>query len=173
MNAGLNDIHNIIAQDRARLRTSSQSADQSPSHQPPSPDINKRPTSADKAKSSKMPGSPHSPTNQAKARLTNEQKKKNHIESEKKRRDAIRAGFDRLADVVPGMQGQGRSEAVVLQHTVAYMKGMIEKRKAIDAEAIKKGWNESQTLEVYLQAEREVRAREQEFEAAKARQQGR
>lgn len=71
-------------------------------------------------------GTPH------KSRLTNEQKKKNHIESEKKRRDAIRAGFDKLADIVPKMTGQGRSEAVVLQHTVAYMKYLLARREVLD-----------------------------------------
>lgn len=67
-----------------------------------------------------------------KSRLTSEQKKLNHIESEKKRRDAIRAGFDKLADIVPKMTGQGRSEAVVLQHTVAYMRYLIAKREVLD-----------------------------------------
>jgi hypothetical protein len=77
--------------------------------------------------------SPASPNGTpAKSRLTNEQKKKNHIESEKKRRDAIRAGFDKLSDIVPKMTGQGRSEAVVLQHTVAYMKYLLAKREALD-----------------------------------------
>ncbi|SMQ45459.1 unnamed protein product [Zymoseptoria tritici ST99CH_3D7] len=121
-----------------------------------------------------MPPSPHSPTDRAKARLMNKQKKKNHIKSEKKRRDAIRVGFDRLAHVVSGTQGQGRSEAVIVHDTLAFTRGTIEKRKAMHAGATKKGWNEAQTLRVHLlQAERVVRAHGQEFEEAKDQQQGR
>ncbi|KAG9714418.1 hypothetical protein KCU73_g16218, partial [Aureobasidium melanogenum] len=43
-----------------------------------------------------------------KPRLTEQEKKNNHIASEQKRRQAIREGFDRLAEIVPGMSGQGR-----------------------------------------------------------------
>ncbi|EOD51999.1 putative helix-loop-helix DNA-binding domain-containing protein [Neofusicoccum parvum] len=57
-----------------------------------------------------------------KPRLTEEEKKNNHIASEQKRRQAIRQGFDRLASIVPGMDGQGRSEAIVLDATVKYMR---------------------------------------------------
>jgi hypothetical protein len=118
---------------------------------------------------SQQPSSPKSPSSTpAKTRLTNEQKKKNHIESEKKRRDAIRAGFDRLADVVPNMQGQGRSEAVVLQHTVAFMKGMIAKREAIDRIAHANGWTPERARAVYLKAEQEVKSGQHgEIDAAK------
>lgn len=48
--------------------------------------------------------------------LTAEEKKANHIASEQKRRQAIREGFDRLTEVVPGLtKSQGRSETIVLQ----------------------------------------------------------
>lgn len=77
--------------------------------------------------------SPASPNGTpAKHRLSTDQKRYNHIQSEKKRREAIRDGFDKLACIVPGMTGMGRSEAVVLQHTVAFMKYQIEKREALD-----------------------------------------
>ncbi|KAL1589716.1 hypothetical protein WHR41_01692 [Cladosporium halotolerans] len=55
-------------------------------------------------------------------RLTDAEKKQNHILSEQKRRQAIRQGFDRLAAQVPGCEGMGRSEALVLQATVNEMK---------------------------------------------------
>lgn len=64
-----------------------------------------------------------------KPRLTEEEKKQNHIASEQKRREAIRAGFDRLCDLVPGLQGQGRSEGVVLKRTVTYIKDQLVKRR--------------------------------------------
>src|SRR5206468_1851686 len=48
-------------------------------------------------------------------RLTEQEKKTNHIASEQKRRMAIREGFDRLTEIVPGLEGQGRSESIVLK----------------------------------------------------------
>jgi len=48
-------------------------------------------------------------------RLSEQEKKNNHIASEQKRRLAIREGFDRLTEIVPGLEGQGRSESIVLK----------------------------------------------------------
>lgn len=64
-----------------------------------------------------------------KPRLTEQEKKNNHIASEQKRRQAIREGFDRLANTVPGMEGQGRSESLVLNATIEYMKQQIAEYK--------------------------------------------
>ncbi|KAH7368548.1 hypothetical protein B0T11DRAFT_326714 [Plectosphaerella cucumerina] len=66
-----------------------------------------------------------------KPRLTEAEKKQNHIASEQKRRQAIREGFDRLTELVPGLEGQGRSEGLVLQRTVKYMREQLEERRAI------------------------------------------
>jgi len=86
-----------------------------------------------------MPAS-QSPTNAAdRPRLTEAQKKENHIRSEQKRREAIREGFDRLASIVPGMEGQGRSEAVVLEATVKHLREQIVERNKIIAEAQARG----------------------------------
>jgi heteromeric Ino2p/Ino4p transcription factor len=72
-------------------------------------------------------------------RLTEAQKKENHIRSEQKRREAIREGFDRLAAIVPGMEGQGRSEAVVLEATIKLMREKIVERQDIIARAQARG----------------------------------
>ncbi|KAF2820418.1 hypothetical protein CC86DRAFT_120887 [Ophiobolus disseminans] len=86
-----------------------------------------------------MPAS-QSPTNPAdRPRLSDAQKKENHIRSEQKRREAIREGFDRLASIVPGMEGQGRSEAVVLEATVKYLREQIVERNRIIADAQARG----------------------------------
>ncbi|KAF2720441.1 hypothetical protein K431DRAFT_203463, partial [Polychaeton citri CBS 116435] len=74
-----------------------------------------------------------------KPRLTDLEKKQNHIISEQKRRQAIREGFDRLAELVPGMEGQGRSEAVVLQATVQYMRETLARKEELRIEAVAKG----------------------------------
>jgi heteromeric Ino2p/Ino4p transcription factor len=79
-----------------------------------------------------------------KPRLSETEKKANHIASgthlsragpadaraaEQKRREAIREGFDRLARMVPGMEGQGRSEGLVLGKTVEYMLEQLATRR--------------------------------------------
>ncbi|KAF4592398.1 Helix-loop-helix DNA-binding protein [Ophiocordyceps camponoti-floridani] len=69
-----------------------------------------------------------------KPRLTEEEKKQNHIASEQKRRQAIREGFDRLTELVPGLEGQARSEGLVLKRTVAFMRHQLQERmRLIDA----------------------------------------
>lgn len=106
--------------------------------------------------------SPHSPLTPAKARLTDQQKKKHHIESEKKRREAIRAGFDRLTGIVPGTEGLGRSEAVVLQSTVQYMREQIAEKERLTQIAVEQGkWQKSTVDDVYRQTEKEIRDREE------------
>ncbi|KAF2707242.1 hypothetical protein K504DRAFT_458683 [Pleomassaria siparia CBS 279.74] len=72
-------------------------------------------------------------------RLTDAQKKENHIRSEQKRREAIREGFDRLASIVPGMEGHGRSEAVVLEATIRFMREKVMERQKCIADAQAKG----------------------------------
>ncbi|KAK4040543.1 helix-loop-helix DNA-binding protein [Parachaetomium inaequale] len=80
--------------------------------------------------------SPQSAANRAEAeregkRLTEEQKKVNHLTSEKKRRDNIRSGFDGLAGIVPGMEGRARSEGVVLFGAIDYVRRLMLERRAM------------------------------------------
>ncbi|RWA13131.1 hypothetical protein EKO27_g1977 [Xylaria grammica] len=79
-------------------------------------------------------------TEEEKPRLTEEEKKQNHIASDmvahlltknKKRREAIRAGFDRLCELVPGLEGQGRSEGLVLGRTVAFIRAQLVLRREL------------------------------------------
>ncbi|KAI0427494.1 hypothetical protein F5Y09DRAFT_28783 [Xylaria sp. FL1042] len=81
-----------------------------------------------------------------KPRLTEEEKKQNHIASEQKRREAIRAGFDRLCELVPGLEGQGRSEGLVLKRTVDYMKEQLIKRRELVKAAEARGEQVSDKL---------------------------
>jgi heteromeric Ino2p/Ino4p transcription factor len=66
-----------------------------------------------------------------KPRLTDAEKKQNHIISEQKRRQAIRQGFDRLATITPKMSGMGRSEATVLAAATQEMKIQLAMKAAI------------------------------------------
>lgn len=74
-----------------------------------------------------------------KPRLTDQEKKNNHIASEQKRRAAIREGFDRLTVLVPGLEGQGRSESIVLQKTVEFAHQNLDERRRLIAEIEEKG----------------------------------
>ncbi|KAK7459994.1 helix-loop-helix DNA-binding domain-containing protein [Colletotrichum acutatum] len=51
--------------------------------------------------------------------------------AEQKRRQAIREGFDRLTELVPGLEGQGRSEGLVLKKTVEFMKEQLRQRQEL------------------------------------------
>ncbi|KAL2269855.1 hypothetical protein VTJ83DRAFT_2039 [Remersonia thermophila] len=64
-------------------------------------------------------------------RLTDLEKKANHIASEQKRRQAIREGFDRLSEIVPGLQGQARSEGIVLHATLLHLRKLLKERKRL------------------------------------------
>ena len=74
-----------------------------------------------------------------KSRLTEQEKKNNHIASEQKRRAAIREGFDRLTELVPGLEGQGRSESIVLKKTVDFIQLQLQERHALVAEIERNG----------------------------------
>ncbi|KAK2784941.1 hypothetical protein FQN53_008127 [Emmonsiellopsis sp. PD_33] len=82
---------------------------------------------------------PPSATEKEKPRLTEQEKKNNHIASEQKRRAAIREGFDRLTELVPGLEGQGRSEGVVLRKTVDFMQLKLQERRDLVEEIEKRG----------------------------------
>ncbi|KAI6889390.1 hypothetical protein KC318_g14552, partial [Hortaea werneckii] len=71
------------------------------------------------------------------------------IISEQKRREAIRKGFDRLSQIVPGMGGQGRSEAMVLSATVEYMKVQIKRKEELRKLAAEKGMGNAEFEKVY------------------------
>jgi len=63
-----------------------------------------------------------------KARLTDEQKKNNHNTSEQARRQAIREQFEQLANMMPGWEGKGASEAKVMEAAVGYLKEQLQKK---------------------------------------------
>ncbi|KAF2458262.1 hypothetical protein BDY21DRAFT_284570 [Lineolata rhizophorae] len=81
-------------------------------------------------------GSDNNPESIAdRSRLTEEEKRNNHINSEHRRREGIRYEFDRLASLVPGMEGLGRSEYAVLQATVRFLRNLLEERERLLVEA--------------------------------------
>ncbi|GAN06187.1 helix-loop-helix DNA-binding domain-containing protein [Mucor ambiguus] len=86
-----------------------------------------------------QPTSPTSPPHQQQGRskagrarkpahelLSEDQKKANHIASEQKRRANIRIGFDQLVDMVPALDNCHRSEALILQKSVEYIKDLVQ-----------------------------------------------
>ncbi|KAI9806501.1 MAG: hypothetical protein M1833_003688 [Piccolia ochrophora] len=102
------------------------------------------------------PMSGHTPTSPGtangqppeKPRLTEQEKKNNHIASEQKRRQAIREGFDRLTELVPGLEGQGRSESVVLKKSVDFMRKSAEDRRRLIREIEGRGGSVPEELKV-------------------------
>lgn len=90
-----------------------------------------------------------------KPRLTEEEKKQNHIASEQKRRQAIREGFDRLCELVPGLEGMGRSEGIVLQRTVEFMRTQLQERRELIAKIESNGGHIDDELKKELLYEEE------------------
>lgn len=74
-----------------------------------------------------------------KTRLTDDQKKNNHITSEQNRRNFLRAQFDRLSHLVPGAEGKARSEALVLEKLVDYGRVQVAEGRAMIEEIEKRG----------------------------------
>ncbi|KAE8377825.1 inosine triphosphate pyrophosphatase-like protein [Aspergillus bertholletiae] len=101
-------------------------------------DRNDRSSSTPTASSSKQAGSSGA-QDKEKPRLTEQEKKNNHIASEQKRRAAIREGFDRLTELVPGLEGQGRSESIVLRKTVDFIHMQLQERQELIAEIERRG----------------------------------
>ncbi|ORE02509.1 helix-loop-helix DNA-binding protein, partial [Rhizopus microsporus var. microsporus] len=66
------------------------------------------------------------PTKQPHELLTEEQKRANHIASEQKRRANIRIGFEQLVDIVPTLSDGHKSEAMILQKSVEYLRHLVE-----------------------------------------------
>ncbi|KAI8868598.1 hypothetical protein GQ42DRAFT_164026 [Ramicandelaber brevisporus] len=64
--------------------------------------------------------------------LTEEEKKANHIASEQKRRQNIRQGYEKLVTLVPTLSQSQRSEALILQKTVEYIKMLLQEREHLE-----------------------------------------
>ncbi|KAK9479985.1 hypothetical protein V1514DRAFT_327046 [Lipomyces japonicus] len=63
--------------------------------------------------------------------LTDAQRRKNHISSEKKRRDIIKNGFDEICSLVPVLRAGGLSKSTVLQHVVEYIESLQAKKSKL------------------------------------------
>ncbi|KAF9887050.1 hypothetical protein FE257_010544 [Aspergillus nanangensis] len=107
---------------------------------------NDRSSSTPTVSSSKQVAGASAGPDKEKPRLTEQEKKSNHIASEQKRRAAIRDGFDRLTELVPGLEGQGRSESIVLRKTVDFIELQIRERQELVAEIERRGGRVDETF---------------------------
>lgn len=99
------------------------------SAQSDTPASNSKSGSSGKRKSSKS----------SKPRLTASQKNTNHKDAENKRRNAIRERFTDLSKMVPGAEGQERSEQVMLGKTTEFLKDMLEEQRRLEDLAAQRG----------------------------------
>ncbi|KAI8055418.1 hypothetical protein BDF22DRAFT_600453, partial [Syncephalis plumigaleata] len=65
--------------------------------------------------------------------LSESEKKANHIASEQKRRQNIRVGFASLTSMVPTLSQCSRSEALILQKSVEYIRQLVQRRRDMAA----------------------------------------
>ncbi|KAJ2310298.1 Transcription factor [Coemansia sp. RSA 2704] len=71
--------------------------------------------------------------------LTENEKKANHIASEQKRRQNIRVGYDQLIQIVPTLTPSQRSEALILQKTVEYIRYLLMEREILEGQVKEAG----------------------------------
>lgn len=67
--------------------------------------------------------------------LTENQKRENHINSEKKRRKVIQVGFENLSHIVPAIKGGNPSKSAMLEATVAWLQDLLDGNEALKAQA--------------------------------------
>ncbi len=58
--------------------------------------------------------------------LSEEQKKLNHINSEQRRRDAIRDAFDNLLNIVPSLRSENASRAIRVDHAIRWLEELLD-----------------------------------------------
>jgi hypothetical protein len=96
-------LHETTQQSQANFDNTSRQY-QPPHHHKPSYHKPSRAMSSNiNSRNSPSGGNGSGSNNPDRPRLTDAEKKQNHILSEQKRRQAIRQGFDRLAAMTPGM----------------------------------------------------------------------
>lgn len=66
--------------------------------------------------------------------LTEDQKRENHINSEKKRRKVIQTGFENLAVMVPAIKGGNPSKSAMLEAAVAWLEELLDGNEALKAQ---------------------------------------
>ena len=91
---------------------------------------------------SQQPRGSHSGKKRSKAskpRLTAVQKNTNHKDAENKRRNAIRERFTDLSRMVPGAEGQERSEQVMLAKTTDFLRRMLREQRHLEMMAEARG----------------------------------
>ena len=107
-----------------KSRSSSEESDSEDEDQ----QITPRSGSNKKSKSSRMP-------------LSETQKSTNHKDAENKRRNAIREQFTELSRLIPGAEGHERSEYLMLQMTIAFMKEQSIEARKLEQEIVSHGGN--------------------------------
>lgn len=95
-------------------------------------------------------------------RLTDAQRRNNHIQSERQRREAVRNGFNQLSEIVPGMEDQGKSEVRVLGATVDYITEQLKLREEYKQKCMALGMSEGDFEQIYRNEEKAAEDRQAE-----------
>ncbi|KAF2150631.1 hypothetical protein K461DRAFT_280622 [Myriangium duriaei CBS 260.36] len=93
-------------------------------------------------------------------RLTDAQRKQNHIQSERQRREAVRNGFNQLSEIVPGMADQGKSEVRVLTATVDYLGEQLKRKEELKGQCMRLGMSEGDFEQIYRNEETSAEERQ-------------
>ncbi|EWC47587.1 hypothetical protein DRE_03207 [Drechslerella stenobrocha 248] len=71
--------------------------------------------------------------------LSEAQKRENHIQSEQKRRNLIREGFEDLCNMVPELRGGGYSKSAILMHTANFLEQLEEGNQVLQMQVKRLG----------------------------------
>ncbi|KAF2154207.1 hypothetical protein K461DRAFT_124569 [Myriangium duriaei CBS 260.36] len=74
------------------------------------------------------------PAGAKRQKLSDSQRKANHILSEKRRRADMKKGYDQLDKLVPSLKSGGLSKSQVLQQTVIFLDALVEGNKKVEKE---------------------------------------
>jgi heteromeric Ino2p/Ino4p transcription factor len=66
-----------------------------------------------------------------KSRLSEAEKKANHVTSEQKRRQKIRDAYLRISQIVPGAEGKERSEEALLRLYLNHVRHLTDERRLL------------------------------------------
>ena len=99
---------------------------------PPPPKRKNKVRSESNASPTKRPSSHSDSQKIGRRNLSEAQKRENHIQSEKKRRDLIRLGYSQLSELVPSARGAGFTNRDVLDHGVEWLVGLMRGNEKLE-----------------------------------------
>lgn len=125
--------HNVKGEANSSPRGSSESSPSGGRSTSPAPATTPA-ASKRRPQANATPSAAQSASGTKRQKLSEQQRKANHILSEKRRRAEMKQGYDQLDRLVPSLKSGGLSKAQVLQQTVVFLDALVEGNKLVEEE---------------------------------------